>query len=245
MAGNEEVERLKRELAESQAQANRYRSAYEGSKAREAEAARQAKIEQAGALTDEEKEALETYAAVDPKGKQAIDALQSSMRRRELAMLEAGVAAAGGGADDGRERSFDDSVTAAMGSADWLDTVKTPEYHTWFYAQPKAVRDLAADTANPGGAVRVLSMYESHRNGGGKVPPADPRLEGARNAPGGGGLRISQTRGLDTRSGSDDEIDEESYEDGWNYAGRMFEDNYRMLHPDMNQARYDDLRARR
>ena len=231
-----EVERLEQELAAAKAEASRYKGAHQQAKAREAEAQRKAKLRQAGQLTEEEKAALDRFGDVDPTGRAAMDAMRASQERRELAMLEAG-----GGEDTGTAEGFDDAVDRAMDGPGWRDTIKSNEYARWFESQPQHVKDLGHSN-DPAAAVRVLTMYESSRKGGGDTRSVDPRLEGARNAPGSRGLVIGQTRDLGG-SGEHTEGDEDDYMWGWNEAGKQFEDRYKALSPHNNADRYSGLRG--
>ena len=249
MAGEEgsgtqtEVERLQAELEAARAEASRYRGAYEQGRAKAAEAERRAALDKAGELTEEEKAALDKFGEVDPSGRKALDALDAARRRREAALLDAGSGqpAASGGGD------FDAEVTRLMGTASWRETLRSTEYAEWYERQAPELKAIAR-SEDPASAVRVLTLYESEKKGGGDVGgngrggEDDPRLAGAGNAPGGRGLRISQTRNL--RAQADDEWDEEDYMAGWNYAGKEFEDNYRMLSPDRSGDRLARVRDR-
>ena len=239
--GQSDVERLEAELAAARAEAQRYKGAYEKGQAVAAEAARRAKVDEAGRLTAEEQDALDKFGEVDPSGKAAMEAVEAARRRREEAMLEAG--AGGTAADTGAAMDFDGKLTRLMGSTEWRATLKSPEYADWFARQPGDIQALGREE-DPASAARVLTLYDASKGDAGMSGRDDPRLEGARNAPGGRGLVIGGTRPVSGRGQQDVEIDENDYMAGWNYAGEEFEDNYRMLDPRMNDVRQDRLRAR-
>ena len=240
-AQTSEVERLQAELDAAKAEASRYRGAYEKGRAAAAEVERRAALDKAGALTEEEQAALDRFAELDPSGRKALEALDASRRRREAALLDAGAGAAPAPAV---AEDFDTQVTRQMGPG-WRATLQSDAYAAWYHAQGPDVHALA-EREDPASAVRVLSLYEASRKGdgdmGGNGRGEDPRLAGARTAPGGRGLRISQTRSA--FASQDDEWDEEDYMAGWHYAGKEFEDNYRMLNPSRSHERLEHVRGR-
>ena len=236
----EENARLQTELAAARAEADRYRQRYEGEAAKTAQAERLAAIEEAGKYTAEEQAELDEYGEVDPKGVRAQEIREAAQRRREAALLEAGAASRSAPAPT---PDFGTSMDTLMGGAAWRETIRDPAYAEWFGAQPASLRQ-AVEAGDVAASVRAITLFDASRTKeGDTVRRADPRLDGARNAPGDLRIRSTQTRsGRATARGP--EIDEDDYMAGWDYAGKDFEDDYRMLDPSRRAGLNEAVRER-
>ena len=243
-SSQEENERLRAQLATAQAEADRYRQRYEGEAAKTAEAERLAALREAGQLTDEEQKALHDYGEIDPKGRKAMEALEAKRAREQAALLE--VNAASRASAPAPNTSFGSSMDAVMGGTGWRDTIKEGAYAEWFATQPADLR-ASVEAGDVSASVRAITLFEASRNTtreSDDVRRVDPRLDGARNTPSGDmRIRSSQTRSgrATSRVG---EIDEDDYMAGWDYAGKDFEDDYRMLAPANSAERIDRTRER-
>ena len=230
-------QRLEQELAQLRAENTRLQS--ESVERQQAEARERAiaQVRSAGALTAEEQKAVEHARLIDPKLVAVFEAGRAADQRRAEALLKGSPPASSGqGSHSG---GFDAEVTRILGRDGWRDTIATKEYGDWYRSQPAHIQAMGR-TEDPVLAGEVLKQFYA-RGDRGDGTMDDPRLQGARSAPG-DGPSVTMTRMVADGTATKSEVDD--YMHGWNEAGKEFEDNYTKLRPGRSLERIEQMRER-